>query len=222
MMFGALALTLATLNPHATAAEEAFRRGDYEETYEQFKQAYAVEPDPAFLFAQGRALQEAGRFQDAIEAFERYLGTGPAPEQARKAYDRIQQCRAALPTTPQPQPEPPPQPEPAPEPVPAEPEEPVRPAPWHRDPLGGALLGTGLALFAGGGVLVGVGAQRRMTAEAQRDEGGFRQQLRSSNVLQGVGIGVAVGGGLLITGAVLRYMKVRRVSAQPGGVAFRF
>jgi uncharacterized membrane protein YidH (DUF202 family) len=84
------------------------------------------------------------------------------------------------------------------------------------------LLGTGLALFAGGGVLVGVGAQRRMTAEAQRDEGGFRQQLRSSNVLQGVGIGVAVGGGLLITGAVLRYMKVRRVSAQPGGVAFRF
>ncbi len=225
----ALVWALGAPNPDARAAEEAFDRGDYAAALEALERAYATEPDPRFLFAEGSTLQRLGRHQDAIEAYERFLATGPERELAQKAYARIQECRAALEDPP---PASPPAPiAPAPEdPVagdtgPTGPSGPTRdeePRPWSKDPVGGVLLASGVALGTAGAVFIAVGARRRDEADTRATEAGFRDALRSSNVLQGVGIGVAVGGGLLLTGAVLRYWKVSRVEPTADGLAVRF
>ncbi len=208
-----LALALVAPNEAAERAERHFAAQEYEQAIAALREAYEVEPDPAFVFAEGSALQALGRWEDAIEAYERFLALAPPKDQAQKAYERIQACRAELgqrePTT-----EPAPKVEPEPEttqPLPAKPIDNDRDArPWHRDPAGGVLLGIGLATAATGGALVGVGASRRRSAIDAGTEGEFRSDLRGTNALQGVGVALAVTGGALLVGAIVRYAIVRR------------
>ena len=214
-----LAALLVAPSDAETRANEAYAAGDFEAAIEALEEAYELDPDPRFIFARGSAYQELGRCDDAIVAYEEFLATAPPKDQAQKAYGRIQTCRAELEEEPEPdEPEPIPQPEPEPEPEPPAPAD-TDGRRWHRDPIGGALLGTGLAVAATGGALIGVGANRRLGADDGGTEGTFRDDLRSSNTLQGVGIGLAVGGGALVVGAVIRYVLVARRS--PGQLARR-
>jgi len=215
----AIVVALAA-NPHATAAEEAFRRGDYAAAVDALERAYAVEADPALLFARGSALQKLERYDDAIEAYTLFLATNPKPDKARKARKRITECEASLDTRRSPEPPPPVVQAPPATEVPVD--DTPRPRPWHRDPLAGALVGSGAAFAIAGGVLIGLGARRRGDADSGATEEAFRDELRSSNTMQGVGIGVAVSGGLLVTGAILRYAQVRRLQSNRGDVALRF
>ncbi|MEM6994401.1 MAG: hypothetical protein AAF721_28055 [Myxococcota bacterium] len=221
-----LALALVAPNDPAARAAEFFERGEFEAAIEELDRAYEIEPDPAFIFARGSALGKLGRCDEAIQAYEEFLATSPPKSQAGTAFDRIQECRRQLAEERDeeamaPAPEPEVEPEPAPDPD--EPPKTRRASGWARDPLGGVLLGSGIALAATGGALVGVGAQRRERASASATEGDFRGDLRSSNVLQGVGIGLAVAGGGLIVGAVIRYAVVRRATPDAlSGLAFRF
>lgn len=229
-----LLLAAALLGPADLAADAAahFERHEYAAGIEKLQQAYALDPDPAFLFAQAAGYQQLEDYERAIVLYERFLGSGPHPDQAQKAYERIQECRAAA------EKEEPPPPTAVANPVrpqePAEPEQtarddaprdkdarPRRRATWPRDVPGGVLLGVGLASGIAGGTMIGVGAARRMSADTESTEGAFRDQLRSSNTLQGVGIGLAVTGGALILGAVIRYALVARRSV-PASVALRF
>ena len=221
MIAALLALCLLAPNEAAARAEAHFAEGEYEQAIDALHEAYAIEPDPAFVFAEGSALQELGRHAEAIEAYERFLALAPPKDQAQKAFDRIQACRAALgededPPSREVEPEPAPTPQPTPSPNAVS--EPVAPVsddgpvarPWHRDPVGGALLGVGLAVAATGGALVGVGAARHQQADDAASEGSFRTDLRGSVAMQGVGIGLAVTGGALLVGAIVRYAIVRR------------
>jgi tetratricopeptide (TPR) repeat protein len=208
-----IVLAGAPANDAAARAERHFAAGEYEAAIAALEEAYAAEPDRAFVFAMGSAWQALGKCDEAVEQYERFLDTQPPVEQAGKARERIASCR----------------PDEAPPPVVAQPrvvepvEEPREPVlapavderrtdgrPWHRDPVGGTLLGIGLAAAVGGTTLEIVGARRRIGADDAMGEGEFRTQLRQSNVMQGVGIGLAVTGGALIVGAVIRYVLVRR------------
>lgn len=208
-----LALALAAPNEAAVRAEKHFEAKEYEQAIEALREAYATEPDPAFVFAEGSALQELGRYDEAIEVYERFLALAPPKEQAQKAFDRIQVCRAALDeSTAEPEPVPRPEPEPLPsQPQPIDRDEPARP--WHRDLAGGVLLGVGLATAATGGALLGVGAGRRNAALDADTESDFRSDLRGTNALQGTGVALLVTGGALVVGAIVRYAIVRRRSS---------
>lgn len=210
-----LALALAAPNEAAVRAEKHFEAKEYEQAIEALRDAYATEPDPAFVFAEGSALQELGRYDEAIEVYERFLALAPPKEQAQKAFDRIQICRAALDESePESEPDPPPRPEPDPlpsQPQPIDRDEPTRP--WHRDLAGGVLLGVGLATAATGGALLGVGAGRRNAALDADTESDFRSGLRGTNAMQGTGVALLVTGGALVVGAIVRYAIVRRRSS---------
>jgi tetratricopeptide (TPR) repeat protein len=226
-----LALLLVLLAPAAEGdlvaeAFEQFERGEFDQALETIDRAIATNSDPNLLFSRAVLLENLERYDEAIEGYEKFLATGPNRERAGKAYDRIQACRRALEEQEEDADEavsepPPPVVEPEPTPDPND-GPPPQPRPWHRDPLGGVLLGTGSAMLVAGGVLVGVGASRRLAAPDGSTEDGFRQDLRSSTTLQITGIAVAVTGGLLVGGAALRYMKVKRASVGPDGLALRF
>lgn len=229
----ALALMLVLLGP-ATGGDlveesfEHFERGEFDEALETIDRAIEGDSDPELLFARGFLLENLQRYEEAIIDYERYLATGPKREKAEKAYERIQVCRRALEAKDETQEEVPEPPPPvidgAPDPVQegTENEPAPRQRPWHRDPLGGVLLGTGSAMLVAGGILVGVGASRRLGADGGSTENDFRQDLQSSTTLQVTGIAVAVTGGLLVGGAALRYMSVKRARMGPEGLAIRF
>ncbi len=206
----ALLLVAAPPNEAADRAERHFAAKEYEAAIAALEEAYAIEPDRAFIFAMGSAWQALGRCDRASEQYERFLDTDPPEDQASKARERIASCRPAEP--------PPPVVEPSiTTPAPEAPREPlITPhiddgaRPWHRDPVGGTLLGVGLATLVAGTTLEIVGARRRIGADDAMDEDAFRSQLRRSNVMQGVGIGLAASGGAMIVGAVIRYVLVRR------------
>jgi tetratricopeptide (TPR) repeat protein len=213
-----LAVVLSAPNEPAERAERHFAAQEYEQAIDALREAYANEPDPKYVFAEGSALQELGRYHEAIEAYERFLALAPPKDQAQKAFDRIQVCRAAIDEREPAATEPVPKPESAfaTEPVSRQPDHddgaaPTRP--WHRDVTGGVLLGVGLAAAATGGALVGVGAGRRRAAMDAETEDAFRIDLRGTTALQGVGVGLLVTGGALLVGAIVRYAIVRRRNA---------
>jgi hypothetical protein len=209
-----LALALTAPDDAAQRAERHFAAQEYEQAIAALREAYATEPIPKYVFAEGSALQALGRYEEAIEAYERFLALAPPRDEAQKAFDRIQACRAAIDEH-EPRPkaqtvEPAPEPEPPPRAIV---EDAVVMRPWHRDVTGGVLLGVGLVAAATGGALLGVGAGRRSAAMNAMTEGDFRTDLRGTTALQGVGVGLLVTGGALLVGAIVRYAIVRRRNA---------
>jgi hypothetical protein len=215
----ALVLLLAAPNEAAARAEKHFAAGEYEAAIAALEEAYAIEPDRAFIFAQGSAYQALDRCSEAIERYEAFLATEPSRDETIKANDRIASCRTKEPPPSEPAPDVAAEPTNAPTSAPPS-SVATKPAsdttasvdsrPWHRDPAGATLLGVGLASLVGGTVLTVVGARSRLAAGDEMDEGAFRSKLRTSNTMQGVGIGLAVTGGALVIGSIVRYAIVAR------------
>ena len=165
-----LAIILA-LAPEATSveqAEAAWAAGDYETAAARWAEAYEETGDIRHVFARGQALAKLERCEEAIEVLEAFIATEPKEVAAKAARDTIDACRATLP---KPEVEPNPEPEPPPPVIVEPPAPPAAPAPrpWHRDPLGGVLLGTGAVAVAMGAVLAGVARLEQSKARASTD-----------------------------------------------------
>lgn len=50
-----------------------YKRGEFERAVQLLREAYTLHPEPLLLYNLGRALEGLGDFEDAIEAYERYL-----------------------------------------------------------------------------------------------------------------------------------------------------
>lgn len=201
-------LAAAPSNDAARRAEQHFAAGEYAEAIDALEEAYANEPDRAFVFAMGSAWQALGDCDKAIEQYERFLATEPPTDQAERTRERIALCRPSKP--PPPVIDAPAHVEASPVVMPPPVEDRPEGQQWHRDPAGGVLLGVGLVALAGGTALEILGARRRVRADDAMDEDGFRSRLRQSNALQGAGIGLIATGGSLVVGAVIRYVLVQR------------
>jgi len=93
----------------AEAGRVAYDQGRYAEALADFQAAYAADPKPNLLYAIGQAYRKLGDCPRAIEAYEQFLQSEPAPDPARLARGHIEACRiAARPVEPQPSPPPPP------------------------------------------------------------------------------------------------------------------
>lgn len=101
--------TLALGAPTANQAKEAkrhFERGlrlydvrSYGEAIEELKAGYVLDPDPRFLFAIGQAHRLAGDCRSAVEVFNAFLRTGPAPTDEAAAQRLIDGCTQEPPVT---------------------------------------------------------------------------------------------------------------------------
>ncbi|MEM6994909.1 MAG: hypothetical protein AAF721_30635, partial [Myxococcota bacterium] len=104
--------------------------------------------------------------------------------------------------------------------------QPAEVAPWHRDPVGGALLGTGLATLAVGvGLYVGALAERDRGRDAPNTDA-FRRSVQRTRSFEISGITVMAVGGPLVVGAIIRYSlyaaKQRRGGPTHPTLGFRF
>jgi tetratricopeptide (TPR) repeat protein len=67
----------------------------YNEALEAFEQGFRTYPDPAFLLNKASTLLDAGRYSEAVLAYERYLSDPDAPR-ADEAKAAMERARAAL------------------------------------------------------------------------------------------------------------------------------
>jgi hypothetical protein len=204
-------------------AIEKFQAKEYEQAVALFEEAYALQPEPNYLFNIGRIYEESGNLERSVEFYERFVKEPGVPLDAReRGLERLRVLRAILEETapkPEPEPEPEVEPEPEPEPEPEakpepEPEPEPEPAPTKPPALriaGYAVLGTGGVLLATAGVLAGLASARanelvdQHTLERRNDtiESG-RAMALSADVLFGV------GGAATVAGLVMVLVTVRR------------
>ena len=99
----AVALVLAPVRPsdptardHFDRATEAFDRGDYDLAVSELQAGYALQPDPAALYAWGQAERMRGNCPRAIELYNVFLASDPPEAAAAKTRSHIELCEAQL------------------------------------------------------------------------------------------------------------------------------
>lgn len=223
-----LGLAAPVANPAAVEAEAAFAAGDYARAIEALDRAYAVDPDPNFVFAKGSAFQKLGRCPEAIAAYAVFLASEPAPDQARTTAERIRECSGRTPIAAL-DPPPPPAPRlavaPPPEPTPIV-DTPAVDRRWRRDPLALGLIGTGAGLGVAAGVLAGIGARLDRRAAGQPTEGEFRSDVHDARALGISAIAIASAAGVAVLAGIIRYgvlgRRSSRRTAPRSGIALRW
>ena len=230
---------VAPVEPPVTAVERAqqhFAAEEWDEAIEALVEAYATDPQPAYLYARAQAERMRGSCKPAIALYERFLQSGPPEQQSIDTQRHIRRCEEILfDEQLEANPEPPP-------PVAAplaedpsrplladEPEEPRRPG---RDPLGLGLIISGSGVTFGGLIVLAVGSRDRSPSapstlftedECERQQ----QQIRRRTIL---GLSLTGVGASLILGGVVRIGVLRRrqratasawLTPNSGGLALR-
>lgn len=136
-------------------ALERYQAEDWTEAAKLFEQAYALEPNPDLLYAWGQSERFGGDCVKALELFDELLKQQLTDKNRAAVETNIARCKeqlAANQAAASPEPSPDPAPAPQPEAVATADTPPAEsPRPWYKDPIGGALVGTGVV-----GVGVGI------------------------------------------------------------------
>ena len=185
--------------------QELYRTGRYEEAIERFERGRAIDPRPAFLYAQGQAARKLGDCRRAIELYRRFVVEATSPAQVEAARLQISRCEADLQAAEPTQPAQPAQPatSPPPAPLPAPPPPRDARAPWYRDKLGiGLAVGSAAALGVGTVFLV---RSRRELDGDRASYGDFETALEQRQRDRVLGLALLGAGAALATGAALRF-----------------
>ncbi|MCX4247987.1 hypothetical protein [Paraliomyxa miuraensis] len=222
-------LLLAATAPRSAAqrAEDAFAAGDYDQAATAAAEAYAAEGDPKYLYAQAQAERFGGRCELAIEHYREFIAAVPSSAATLAAQDNIAECETLLERA---KPAPEPEPEPTPPPATEATDEPEPRARWARDPLGGALVGTGAAVLAIGGGLYGQAHLDERAARQAHDVATYGDHIDRAYALSRVGLSLMIAGGTLVVGGAVRWavvarrVRTDRVALRPGsgGLVLRF
>jgi hypothetical protein len=215
----ALALALAPVRPsdpaaqaHFDRATEAFDRGDYDLAVSELQAGYALQPDPAALYAWGQAERMRGNCSRAIELYNVFLASDPPQAAVDKTKSHIELCEEHLrleakanDVPVEDAPVPPPRVAPDAQPTAA-------PAPDRRlDRPGLALLGVGAGLGAIGFPLLGVAVYRapRVESGPETELDARRRTVRSMYIAGWVFVGLAAAS---LLGGVIRLAVARKAS----------
>lgn len=214
---------------------EQFKDGDYESAKSSFEAAYEIEPDPAFVFGIGQALNQMGDCRGAIRKYDEVKDSPDAASELRAlAEQAMLACAEKVANE---------------EPVttPAEgdssddtaeedttegeldteatalPED-TGPPPrkWYKDPLGDTLVAVGIA-----GTAAGIGLLAAAQLEQNKDSPTYSEfderldKVRTLRIAGGVTLGV---GGALLIGGVIRWvvLGVRPKSATAARVGVHY
>jgi tetratricopeptide (TPR) repeat protein len=193
--------------PDETAAARAqrhFEAEQWDEAIEALIEAYAEDPDPAYLYARAQAERMRGNCKAAIELYRRFLAGDPSPKQRADTERHIRLCEEILFQR---------EVEVSPTPPPAEPPPPPAPVPERRprrDAVGPALLGSGLVAAAAGMTIAIVGDTARRRAPDAATEDAYEDDGRRGTILLATGVSIATVGGALIAGAIARFAIISR------------
>ncbi len=84
------------IEEHLAKARDYMAAKDFAHTREELLVAYRMEPRPELLFALGQVEFNLGHFADALEYYQRFAATNPAPDQAALAQQAIGAARIEL------------------------------------------------------------------------------------------------------------------------------
>ena len=196
----------------------AYTKGDYAAAAEALGASFVLEADAETLFAWAQTERKLGHCDRALELYTKLLAMDLPAENKQAVQAQIGECQAILAEQkPAPAPKPAPtmtaaEPAPAAAPVPPDAAQPLHDEPkavdsaaWWKDPIGGALVGGGVAVLGLGTVFLVQGASidankgeaiSYQDYEARADKAELRGRL-------GV-IGLAAGS-VLVIGGVIRY-----------------
>ncbi len=191
------------------AARALFKRGmaqyelgHYREALSSFEQAKAIKPLPAFDYNLARCHEQLAEWQQAIDAYERYLDGTPPPPDAPDVRAHVGELRRKLPPmAATPEVAPPPPPSPTPPPVGR-----ARRPGLGRTIAGGVVGGVGVLLL-GGGVAAGLDGDKQADALTAADRANrpfdptVADKLQSDRALE-IGL-LVVGAAATATGVVL-------------------
>jgi tetratricopeptide (TPR) repeat protein len=203
---------------HFKLGVDHYNAGDYDAAVAELEAAIAIVDEPDFEYVLGQAERRRGRCDRAIEAYRRFLRSGPPPAEVKVAETNILRCEEAIAKAHPPPVEPPDATPPVPPPTPPQPPvQPVTPpstssagkvAGGVTAGVGAVALGVGAALA----VLAGNQAARVNAAGAshapwtqalQDDFDGAHRDGTASGVLLGVGGALVAAGGLVVVLSVL-------------------
>ncbi len=217
---------------HFEAGKQAYELGRFADAAIEFQRGYDLSKLPLFLLNLGHSYFALDRFEDAIKACEQYLALNPNdPVHVREAEDLLTSAQRhkqlQAPTTPPPEtttaPAPPVTPEAPPPPPPVNDTAPRR-GPAH-PALGwtgvvGMVVGAGL--IAGGAVLLVDAGNLNDTFNHPAPGTVYNHSMVSRfQTDQAAGIGlVAVGGAIVVAGAVATIVGFRHAPEAPSGSAW--
>ena len=204
-------------------AEAAYMAEKWSEAAEAVGEAYALDPNPLYLYAQAQASRQAGQCEEALVLYDRFLATDPPAEAAQEAKINRARCEASVEDAP-----PPVAPDPDPAQGPGHGSDAMRP--WYRDPVGGSLLGIGVVSTAIGAGLWGIALSNDGDAVASATEDEFISSKDEARTRYTVGVAlVSVGAALMIAGAIRWGLVARkskrasqRAAVSPMGLTVRF
>jgi tetratricopeptide (TPR) repeat protein len=237
-----IALVLLALAPSAASAEEPpsvvarahfkrgverYKAGEYDAAVVELEAAIAIVDEPDFEYLLGQAERRRGRCDRAIDAYRRFLKSGPPPGEVKVAEANILRCEEVIAKAGPPAPALPPVPVVPPAPPPAEPRGGSSPGSSTGKVVGGATAGVGavalgigayLAVSAGnraGAVNAAAVAHATWTQALQDDLDGAHRDGTAAAVLLGV------GGALVAAGGVVLVLSFRPPGAPKSNVSVR-
>lgn len=185
---------------HVDKARALLRKGDAAGARAELTTAYAIDPEPALLFALGQVELELKNYTAAITYYERFIATDPGEDQVALAQQAIGAARMGIAQPP---------------PKPPKPTTRVERR-WHVENTGLVVLG-GAAIAVGGGLVYYAYREGSDTSGTLRD---YDDRLDQARTLRLTGVGVAAAGTLAISLAIVRWRLDRteiRLAPTTGG-----
>ncbi|MCA9651376.1 MAG: hypothetical protein H6712_10385 [Myxococcales bacterium] len=209
-------------NPEAQAklreAQEAFQNEDFDAAAAAVEAAYIIEPKPMLLYPWAQAERSRGNCEAAVELYQRFLDSDPPDEMAGVAIENRDLCQAELDAE---------QeviedddgsvvdevlaeedPEPSPAPVTND-NQPKAKA-WYKDPVGGVLVGVGVAGVGAGVGLLAVASSRAKGASEMDTHSEYMDARDGATTLRNGGAIALSIGSALVVGGVVRYLLVAK------------
>lgn len=190
---------------HLDKAMEAHGQSNFALAADELQAAYALDPNPDLLYAIGQVYAKLERCPEAITYYQRYLATKPPAQAMVDTKQAIKSCEEQAPP-------PPPIEQPAPAPVVIAPAAHSR---WYKDPVGGALVVSGVASAVIGFVLYGGARSDLDAAEDAPNVAKYDELVDHARSRRTYSVLLIGGGALLIGAGVARYVLHDRESREP-------
>lgn len=184
-----------TPDMHLARARDAHLRGDFTAARAELLAAYTLEARPELLFALGQAELNLGNYDAAIDYYEKFIATNPGDDQTALAQQAIGATRMR-------RAQPPRLPPVVMEPVP-EPPVVIHHRRWKIEDTGLVALG-GIAVVLGGSLVV---YSRQLANDRSGTLSDYDGRLANARTTRWTGGGIASGGVLLITVALIRWRR---------------
>ncbi len=204
-------------------AKAAFDVRDWDMASKKLEQAYLIEPKPHVLYPWAQAERSAGRCDTAIDLYQKFIDSEPPTRMADAARENIARCKEQEAAPPErvegTDDEAPPTTEGG-----AEVGEgaDVKPGTTEHsvDPAGISLVAIGAVGLATSGALFGVAArQARLTETAQTNSTYLDMRKRAGGLRSGGIAAAAIGGALVIVGAIRLGLVARNRKRTASGVS---